>query len=166
MYRNFIYLAYLSCLSCSLVVPSHVQVALPGSGQSKVVPALDQSCVYWETAASKDGKSFEIGESERKDAVAVMDKEPFDIEVTWPPGDETWKYLTQADAALTGITRYRLFAITDSDDYELEFTNTEEYEYFFQDLSGATHEVRTLWKGDQSIQYNSESPNIVYIYGE
>lgn len=167
MYKIATYLAYFSCLTFSLALPSRDQIALPEIDQSKVLSALDQTCVHWEPVTSKHGKPFEIGKPVLKNDIAVMDKQDFGIDVNWPVGDTTWKYLSQADAATTGITRYRLYPST-SDDYayELDFTNTEHYDYQFWDQTGDYYGVNTFRDGDHYVRYDSNLPKIVYIRGD
>ena len=167
MYKIATYLAYFSCLSFSLALPSRDQAALPEIDHSKVVSALDQTCVHWEPVTSNHGKPFEIGKPVLKNDIAVMAKQPFGIVVDWPVGDTTWKYLSDAVAATTGITRYRLYPSTgDSNLYELDFTNTEHYNYQFWDLTGDYYGVNTFLNSDHYVKYSSKLPRIVYIRGD
>jgi hypothetical protein len=96
-------------------------------------------------------------------------KIPFDIRVYWPYSTTDQWVTPQPELVTTAaITRYKLHEDTDTlkiFQWELQFTNTENYDYYFYDRTGDRYNVNTFRSGDHIIEFNSENPNIVRIVG-
>lgn len=175
MYKIVTSLAYLFCLSHSLAFPAHDQVTLLETTHSKVSSALDHvdSVLIGKQDTTRNIKTFAMGKTDReelKDKCSNDEpkKNPFSLTVNWLPGDRTWKYLSETDASRSGITRYRLYqAEAGADfDYELDFSNTDDYDYWFWDRAGDGHEANTRRTGDQKYGLVSRDPVIVLIEGK
>jgi len=134
--------------------------------------ASDDNSIEWKTATSQNGVSFSVGRektesvTEEKTEAAATSLKDFGIVVNWPVGDGSWKDTTGEVKKVTGITRYRLWAVESFPfRYELGFTDTMRYNYSFSDEAGNVYQVNTWTTGDHFIRYNSEKPTIVFISG-
>lgn len=140
-------------------------------------PVLDEGNIQWRDATTKNGVSFQIGVKTTVDTVKEKFKgratndahaasSTFSVSVRWTVGDTTWKSTPADVKRITAITRYSLHKNSDSIyAYRLNFTNTENYDYFFRDDSGEMYEVNTFSNGDHYLRYNSDTPSIVEISG-
>ena len=137
------------------------------SGQ---LAASDDGSIEWKTATSQNGVPFSVGRekiesvTEEKAEAAAKSLKDFGIVVNWPVGDRSWKDTTDEVKKVTGITRYRLWAVESFPSrYELDFTNTIPYSFSFSDETGDRYQVNTWTAGNHSVQYSSEKPTIVFI---
>ena len=141
--------------------------------------------IQWHQMTSSKGFPYEIGriKTDRNDQpenpsdtlvesalsamkIAPTSKEDFGIAVNWPVGSKEWKDPGQEVKGKAGISR---FAIHDSShplfDYVVEFTNTENYNFFFYDETGDHYQVNTHKGGDHLVRYNSQKPTVKFITG-
>ena len=68
----------------------------------------------------------------------------------------------------TGITRYNVYGKRVRSkvySYYVEFTNVENYDYYFVDETGDHYNVNCFRIGNHYVQYNSSKPTIVRVVG-
>jgi len=137
----------------------------------KISNPLDHSSVRWEELKSDKGFSYQVGfpegqaEEDGSESQTVGGKKDFGIGVSWPPTGGSWVQTPSIVRARAAITRYSLGPCSGAWKYELYFTNTEHYHYYFYDETGDYYGVNTFRNGDHYVRYNSSAPDIVYISG-
>lgn len=145
-------------------------MAVHTNNMSDQPAASDDTSIEWKTATSQNGVPFSVGREKTESVTeegaeaAATSLKDFGIVVNWPVGDRSWKDTTEEVKKVTGITRYRLWAVGSFPSrYELDFTNTILYSYTFTDETGDRYQFNTWTTGNHSAQYNSEKPTIVFI---
>ncbi|KAL8960799.1 MAG: hypothetical protein Q9183_005404, partial [Haloplaca sp. 2 TL-2023] len=127
---------------------------------------FDDSAVHWAPATSKNGVSYEIGVMDSDHAPHSSGMEDFGTCVDWPLGNSDWKSTSDELMAKTAITRYALHHSRHPlYDFVLEFTNTENYNYYFYDTTGDSYQVNTGSKGDHLVRFNSKQSTIRFVTG-
>ncbi|KAJ5205221.1 hypothetical protein N7472_001669 [Penicillium cf. griseofulvum] len=130
---------------------------------------VDNGSIEWHEATSKKGKPYRIGVRKAGTEAAPKPKagEPDvgGIDVYWPPtNDPTWIDTPPPVQNIAAISRYYL-NYTEGGFYQyiLFFTNTQHYDYHFQDETGDTYRCNTFRNDDHYVQYNSSNPTITHV---
>ena len=135
----------------------------------------------WQEVTSKNGNPYRvdkeepIGTEKGEEDPALMEKKDFSIAVNWPVTvSRDWVGTTPEVRETAAITRYKLIHTpvplgerrpVDWYDFELWFTNTEHYHYFFIDKTDDHYDNNTYRNRDHFVRYNSPDPVIVQISG-
>ena len=124
----------------------------------------DNNTIYWKQKSTKSGASYRIG-FEQPENIHTTDKKRFDITVNWPVGDSSWKKTDKEVQEKAGIWRYALYRVKGPFPYELAFSNTEDYDYYFYDEAGDNYNNNTWLRQDHWIDFESNEPTIKRITG-
>ncbi|WP_193156610.1 MULTISPECIES: SH2 domain-containing protein [Pseudoalteromonas] len=140
--------------------------------EKKVVRIEEDPDIIWEEFTSKNGNPFHVGHRKsetKKGSDSLSAKKDFQVDVNWPPSkDDKWKTTDSDFLRTTGITRYNVYGPRVSFkvySYYLEFTNVENYDYYFVDATGDQYNVNCFSRSNHYVQYNSSNPTIVRVIG-
>ncbi|GAW16094.1 hypothetical protein ANO14919_055170 [Xylariales sp. No.14919] len=129
----------------------------------ETIPAKDFPVVLQE-ATSKKGNKYQ--------ASVVTSKPGFAVDVNWPPTKD-WVYLSEDLARKIHITRYKLVQNPPPPpdqggvyfEWSIWFTNTDNYDFFFEDKTHDEYENNTWFNRDHETSYNSDDPTIIRVRG-
>ncbi|RWA05307.1 hypothetical protein EKO27_g9798 [Xylaria grammica] len=116
----------------------------------ETTPAKDFPVVLQE-ATSKKGNKYQ--------ASVVASKSGFAVDVNWPPTRD-WVYLSEDLARKIHITRGGVYF-----EWSIWFTNTDNYDFFFEDKTHDEYENNTWFNRDHETSYNSDDPTIIRVRG-
>ncbi|KAK3345886.1 hypothetical protein B0T25DRAFT_550569 [Lasiosphaeria hispida] len=136
---------------------------------SETTPAKD-SPVDLKEATSKKGEKYQASNVSNDSEISI-NKAGFSVDVNWPPTEE-WVYLSQDLVNKTHITRYKLERVPPPPvegglyfEWGFWFTNTDTYDFFFEDKTHDEYENNTYLKKDHVTTYNSVDPTIIRVRG-
>ncbi|KAK4183867.1 hypothetical protein QBC35DRAFT_517950 [Podospora australis] len=124
-------------------------------------------------ADSKNGNKYQIGVARPDVSQEIsIQKAGFAVDVNWGPSED-WVYLDSDLANRTRITRYKLVQNPEPGpdfqgiwyEWDFWFTNTDSYDYFFEDRTHDEYENNTWLKRDHFTSYNSSDPTIIRVRG-
>lgn len=122
--------------------------------------------VHPDSVANTEATSTSSSSSE-----ANAKKAGFAVDVNWPPSED-WVYLDQDLADKIHITRYKIVHHDYDPDqggiyfeWTIWFTNTANYDFFFEDKTHDEYENNCFFKRDHATAYNSSDPTIIRVRG-
>jgi hypothetical protein len=110
--------------------------------------------IEWTRHTSKSGKTFEVGMKKPAEGglsgggKQPMTKHDFGTTVNWPVGTSAWQDMDSHMQTTAALTRYALYRTSGLYAWELDFTNTEQYDYVFFDKTGDSYACGTWRNGD------------------